>query len=125
MSSRPQDKIGPYWLIRRLGRGSFGDVWLAREEKLIRSREVALKLPTEPDLDLQDIQREAQQWEALGTHPNVVPVYDADVYEGQVAIASEYIPDGTLMDWMQRHGGKAPSLKMALEISLGILAGTE
>ncbi len=48
---------------------------------------------------------------------------DADIYEGQVAIVSEYVPDGSLGGWLKQHGGKAASIESACEIIEGVLAG--
>jgi serine/threonine protein kinase len=39
--------VGPYELVRRLGSGAFGEVWLARHMDLNVER--ALKVPTDPD----------------------------------------------------------------------------
>src|SRR5262245_49980455 len=80
------DKIGPYTLVRELGRGAFGGVWLALWRTELWEREVALKLPLDDATDLDSIRQEAQTWLRAGNHPNVVPVLNADVYSGQVAI---------------------------------------
>jgi serine/threonine protein kinase len=54
-----------------------------------------------------------------------LPIIEADIYSGQVVIASEYAPDGSLDSWLKRYSGKAPSLESAVEIASGILAGLE
>ncbi len=117
--------IGPYTLVRRLGRGGAGEVWLAVKRSALLSRQVALKLPLDPDPDLAVVKEEAQIWLHAGHHPNVLPVIDADVSEGQVWIASEYASGGSLNEWLRQHGGQAPSLDAALEMAVGILAGLE
>lgn len=118
-------QVGPYTLIRLLGRGGFGEVWLSEKRNSLLSRQVALKLPLDPDPDLAAIEREAQTWLHAGHHPNVLPVIDAEVVGGQVMIASEYAPGGSLKEWLKQHGGKAPSLEAALEMTAGILSGLE
>lgn len=55
----------------------------------------------------------------------MLPIIEANIYNGQVVIASEYVPGGSLRDWLKRHGGKAPSIQAAVEMSVGILAGLE
>src|SRR5205807_3347326 len=57
--------------------------------------------------------------------PNIVPVMDADVYDGQVVIASEYIAGGNLHAWMHSNGGKAPSIEEAVAMTNGVLAGLD
>src|SRR2546426_660172 len=119
------DEIGPYSLLRNLGRGAFGEVWLAQKRSTLITTQVAIKLPTNASTDLDLIRREAQVWLTASGHPNVVPVLDAEVYEGQVVIASEYIAGGTLHDWMEARGGKASSVEEAVSFTNGILAGLD
>ncbi|MFZ1699552.1 MAG: serine/threonine-protein kinase [Pyrinomonadaceae bacterium] len=115
--------IGPYVLVRKLGRGGFGEVWLAEKRTELVTLRVAVKLPLDPNVDLKTIRNEAMLWEKASGHPNVLPIIDADIYDGQVVIASEFADGGSLDRWMKANGGKAPSVKKALEIMDGILGG--
>jgi len=54
---RRGDKIGPYFLIEKLGRGTFGEVWLAEKESALISTQFALKLPNDEDIDLDIIRK--------------------------------------------------------------------
>src|ERR1051326_4812517 len=107
---RPNDKIGPYTLIRQIGRGGFGVVWLAERRGAIATTQVALKLALDEDPDLKAIRQESALWAQLGGHPNIVPIIEADIYDAHVVIVSEYVPDGSLDDWLKRHGGTSPSI---------------
>lgn len=120
---RKGDKIGPYTLLEKLGRGGFGVVWLAEKKSALTVTQVALKLPNDDDIELDAISREADLWVQASGHPNVLPIIDADIYDEQVVIVSEYAPDGSLEKWLKRHGGKAPNVDDAIEMALGILAG--
>src|SRR5437588_6264498 len=102
--------IGPYILVRSLGRGGFGEVWLAERRSSLLTTRVALKLPILDVSDIEQIRQEAQVWLQASGHPNIVPVLDAEVYEGQVVIASEYIAGGTLTAWLEKHGSSAPTV---------------
>lgn len=42
---RAGDLVGPYRLLRELGSGGMGSVWLAERTELLQCRQVALKLP--------------------------------------------------------------------------------
>src|SRR3954452_3745123 len=68
---------GRFTLIRMLGRGGMGVVWLARDEQLLE--EVALKfLPPEIRHDamaLDDLRRETARSRRL-THPNIIRIHD-------------------------------------------------
>ena len=113
---RAGERIGSYNLIRRLGRGTFGEVWLAEEETLISTHKVALKLPNDEDIDLEVIRLEATVWESVKGHPNILPIIKADSVEGQIYIASEYAPDGSLSEWIRKHNGKAPTVESAVKM---------
>lgn len=122
---RAGERIGPYVLIRRIGGGQFGVVWLAERPSLITSTQVAVKLARNEDVELEVIRQEAAVWVKASGHPNVLPIIEADLYDGQAVIVSEYAPGGSLDEWVKRHGGKAPSIDAAIEMVSGILAGLE
>jgi len=84
--------VGHFDLIRVLGTGSFGSVWLARDTKL--DRQVALKLPrvvVENSMVLHEAKTAAKL-----NHPNIVSVHEVGQYGEQIYIACEYIDGKTL-----------------------------
>ena len=92
-----QKVFGRFTLIKILGRGAMGIVWLARDEEL--EREVALKFL--PDLMIQDhamlgqLKREAKRCLEL-THPHIVRIHDFIHDERSGCISMEYIDGETL-----------------------------
>ncbi|RIK09043.1 MAG: serine/threonine protein kinase, partial [Acidobacteria bacterium] len=101
----PEVVAGRYRILRTLGRGGGGIVWLARDEHL--GREVALKrVSGEADAELLLTRglREARTSAALA-HENVVRVYDAFVHEGSPWIVMEYVPGPSLSSLLE--GGRA------------------
>lgn len=123
------DKIGEYTLARFLGRGQFGEVWLAEKELQFSTRKVqhALKFLFNlgEEVNLKSAEAEIDTWIEASGHPNVMSVLDMLVYRDHVVIASEYADGGSLKDWLKRSGGKAPSHEKALEMMTGILSGIE
>lgn len=83
----PTNRIVKFKLIRLLGRGGFGAVWLAEDRNL--GRQVALKLPKATGKDAK-LLHEAQTAAKL-RHPNIVSIYEVGVEEDQVFIASEFV----------------------------------
>jgi serine/threonine protein kinase len=122
---RAGDQLGPYTLIANLGRGAFGTVWLSERRTMIATTTAALKIPLDDDIDLETIKHEANLWVRASGHPNVLPIIEANIYDEQVVIASEYAPDGSLESWLKLKGGKASSVEAAVEIIFGVLAGLE
>ena len=55
--------------------------------------------------------------------PNVLPIIEADEYDGQIVIVSEYAPDGSLEELLKLHGKL--EIKQAVEMTVGILSGLE
>lgn|SRR2546423_7130466 len=82
------ERIGPYTLIRKIGRGAFGEVWLAERPTSLATTTVALKLPLNDEIDLELVKREASLWVQASGHSNVLSLIEADVYEGQVIFAA-------------------------------------
>jgi len=92
-----QKVFGRYKLVKVLGRGGMGIVWLARDEEL--ERDVALKFL--PDLMIQDralleqLKRETKRCLEL-THPHVVRIHDFVHDERSGCISMEYVDGETL-----------------------------
>jgi WD40 repeat protein/serine/threonine protein kinase len=90
---QPGSQIGRYKLLRVLGEGGFGIVYLAEQQRPMR-RQVALKI-IKPGMDSTQVIRrfEAErQALALLDHPNVAHVYDAGTTEaGRPYFAMEYV----------------------------------
>ncbi|MGH9667862.1 MAG: hypothetical protein ACRD9L_25870, partial [Bryobacteraceae bacterium] len=80
------DIVGPYRLIRKLGEGGMGTVWLAERNDGLIPRPVALKLPWGWWRRAALAERMAREREILATlnHPNIARLYDAGITtEGQ------------------------------------------
>jgi serine/threonine protein kinase/WD40 repeat protein len=91
--------VAQFELLSRLGAGSFGLVWKARDTRL--QRDVALKVPRRGLLtsDQQNLfLREAKVAAAI-RHPYVVAIHDTGVDRGTVYICSELIDGTTLSQW--------------------------
>ncbi|MFN2508539.1 MAG: protein kinase [Chthoniobacterales bacterium] len=92
-----QKIFGRYTLVRVLGRGAMGIVWLARDEEL--EREVALKFFPEMVIRdraiLMDLKRETKRCLEL-THAHIVRIYDFVQDERSGCIAMEYVGGDTL-----------------------------
>jgi TolB-like protein/Flp pilus assembly protein TadD/predicted Ser/Thr protein kinase len=106
--------LGHYRILRELGRGGMGIVYLAADARL--EREVALKvLPASADPDPEAslrFQREAKLASAV-THPNIVSVYEVgEAPEGRY-IAMEYIEGETLAEKLK---GKRLSVEQSIRI---------
>lgn len=92
-SARPGDQVGPYRLIREIGQGGMGSVWLAERADGAYERRVALKLPRRAwsEALAERLQRE-QRISARLEHAHVARLYDAGRdAEGRPFIAMEYV----------------------------------
>ena len=96
-------RIGPYRLIRVLGRGGMGVVFEAEDTRL--QRRVALKavsaLRAADALEQQRLRQEARAAAAL-VHPNIATIYALEEIDGQAYISSEYLDGETLRAVVQR-----------------------
>ena len=90
--------IGRYQVIRALGQGAFGRVFLARDADL--ERQVAIKVPLNRDsgaiMDLELYLNEARVLARL-SHPNIVPVHDVGhTDDGRGFVVSMFVSGGDL-----------------------------
>ncbi len=109
-------RLGRYQLVRLLGAGGFGLVYLAWDPQL--RREVAIKVPRPEALLTPSgrarILREAQTAAGLD-HPHLVPVYEAGEVGPAVYLVSAYCPGQTLEQWLKDHPTPVP-IRSAVEL---------
>jgi eukaryotic-like serine/threonine-protein kinase len=118
LAAAPARRVGRFELLRELGRGAQGTVWLAHDERL--DREVALKL-LNPDSDPQALAAWLSEARAVGRlkHANVVPVFEADDSAGAPFLVFEYVEGPTLAE--ARRKRPAWPAREAAELVLGVL----
>ena len=113
------EAVGRYQVIRELGRGGFGIVYLARDPNL--GRDVALKVPLPGMLAAPEVRRrflrEAQAVSGLD-HPNIVPIHDAETVGPVAYIISAYCPGPSLAVWL-----KAQTEPVAPRVAARLVAG--
>ena len=104
MSTMPE-RIGPYEILREIGRGGMGVVYLARDSRL--DRHVAIKcLPGEVAGDeerLARFRREAKLLASL-SHPNIATVHSLEEVESKTYLVLEHIEGNTLFEHLDRTG---------------------
>ena len=109
------EQVGPYRIVRVVGRGGMAVVYLARQLNLARDvavKELAQIGSGDPSMARRFI-REAQVAGSLN-HPNVVTVYDFLEQDGVPYIAMEYLVRGSLRPFVG---------KLSLAQSAGVLEG--
>ncbi|MHC4385165.1 MAG: protein kinase domain-containing protein, partial [Planctomycetota bacterium] len=115
--------VGPYEVLREIGRGGMGVVYLARDSKL--ERDAAIKaLPadvTQDDERLSRFEREARLLATLH-HPNIAAVYGLEEVEGARYLVLEYVEGDDLSEILTR--GAIP-LDEALSIARQIADAVE
>ena len=120
--TRAGDEVGGYRLLRRIGRGGMGEVWLAERSDGLLRRQVALKLPHSSLSRRQLAERFAREREILSAleHPNIARLYDAGISsDGRPYMALEYVQGQTLLEYCQANG---LDLNRRLDLFLQILA---
>ncbi len=116
-------QLGPYSIIRELGRGGMGVVYLARDARL--ERDVAIKslpehLSASADL-LARFEREAKVLAQLNHH-NIASIYGLEEYEGAKYLVLEYVQGETLASRLKRG---SLDIDEAVGIAVQIAAGLE
>jgi eukaryotic-like serine/threonine-protein kinase len=116
--------IGPYRLIRKLGEGGMGQVWLAEQTAPVR-RQVALKLirtGADDKAFLQRFQSERQSL-AIMDHPSIAKVLDAGATpDGQPYFVMEYVQGVSITSYCDQHQLKIRDrLELFIKVCDGVL----
>jgi serine/threonine-protein kinase len=133
-----RSELGGCRLIRKIGAGAMGEVYLA-EQMALGNRLVAVKVVhAEHDVTLQhsagrsggggggeEVEwhfiREAQLLGRL-THPNILPVYHSGVEDLYLFLVMEYVPGGSLADAVKGKGAHRLDLPASLSFVVDIVA---
>jgi len=115
--------IGPYHILRELGAGGMGEVYLAEDERL--RRKVALKSISRDEVPSPDMKkrllREARIVAKLN-HPNIAAIYDVIEAKDRSCIVMEYVEGEALSGLMQR--GRLPyidALRIGMQVCTALM----
>jgi serine/threonine protein kinase len=117
--------FGKCRLLKRLGRGGMGDVYLAEHQLL--HKKVAVKV-FPPELARNEALINRFQREAVAAarldHPNLVHVHDVDEQEGVHYIVMQYVEGGNLQDLLDQKKklDAREAARVALEVARGLQA---
>ncbi len=102
----PDEVLGRYVVLYRLGAGGMGVVYAAYDPKL--DRKVAIKLlrkassdPSKRKRGQERLMAEARALARL-SHPNVIAVHDVAVHDGRIVVAMEFVDGETLTSRLAR-----------------------
>ncbi len=99
----PDQQLGAYRLIARIGAGGMGEVWKAEDPRL--GRDVAIKIlpaavASEPEA-IARMRREARTVAQL-YHPNIATIHSFEEADGQTFIVMEFVAGQPLSDLIRR-----------------------
>ena len=116
--SSPQegDRISNYLLEKRIGAGSFGEVWCARHH--VFGDRAAIKIPTDTQY-VRNLQREGVAIHGL-KHPNIVRAIDLDPYSDPPYLVMELVDGPSLRAIIDENRGTLP-IPAVITIMRGIL----
>jgi len=125
--SSVRERLGQYEVLRPLGAGGMGEVYVARDPVL--ARKVAIKiLPVRLTGDAETLARfthEARSASSLN-HPNIVTIHDIDTEGGRPYIVMEFIDGRDLRSYVQEGPMTARKLlEVAAQIAEGLAAAHE
>jgi serine/threonine-protein kinase len=116
--------LGEFHLLRRLGQGGMGQVYLAEQRSL--KRQVAIKIMrSDVAVGATSFQRFRAEAEAIAriTHANIVQVYAFGEQDGLHYMALEYVEGRNLHEYLIRKG--PPEAPLALSIMRQVAAALQ
>lgn len=118
MSLVPGTSFGNYEILRLLGRGGMGEVYLASDKSL--KRHVAIKVLSSELIQSSDQLRRFRKeasYAAVLNHPNICTIYETGEIDGQTYIAMEYLEGVSLRQYIS---AEPIPLKEVLDIAIQI-----
>ncbi len=116
LPDRADTHVGQYEIIRKLGEGGMGVVYLARDVRL--GRRVAIKVLRTQDRELTRRFIIEAKTTARCTHENIVIIHEAGEHCGSPFMVLEYLEGKSLSDY-QEHD--PPTIPHAVEIMVGVV----
>ena len=118
-SSTPR-KLGRYAVVRELGRGAQGRVYLAQDEHLQRQVAIKTLVDGHSTTRKETLLAEARTTAGL-QHPNIVSLFDAFDHDGMLCVVLEFVPGETIESHLRKQGPM--SAARATTITAQILDG--
>ena len=115
---QPGTRVDNFKVVRMLGRGGMGAVYLSRDTQLGRLAALKMILPDGlgDEQAVKQFKQEAQIT-ARFNHPNIVTIYSVGEYEGSLYIALEYLQGQNLEE---RLAEERPGQKEAIRLGLAV-----
>ncbi|MGH9801446.1 MAG: WD40 repeat domain-containing serine/threonine protein kinase, partial [Blastocatellia bacterium] len=113
-------QIGHYRIIKPIGAGGMGKVYLAEDKKL--KRQVAIKfLPETVNADADHVRRFEQEAHAVSAlnHPNIITIHEVGQIEGKHFIVTELVEGATLRQQMAK---SKLTVKETIEIAAQVVS---
>ena len=124
-NSDTPEVIAHYRILRRLGKGGMGEVFLGEDTRQ-HGRKVALKvLPPELTKDESRLRRFKQEARAILTlnHPNILTIFEIGESDSLYYIATEYIEGETLRQYLWNNQVRVDeALGIAIQVAMALEA---
>ena len=128
-AERPVRRLGPYELVRQLGRGGFAEVWLGKRtgpggfESRVAIKTVRIELRTDPAF--QQMFTDEAKLAARINHPNVVSIFELGEVDDVLYLVMEYITGRPLnvLSYMMQRAGKPIPVGIVMRILADTCAG--
>ncbi|RME33435.1 MAG: serine/threonine protein kinase [Gammaproteobacteria bacterium] len=127
MTGKKPAMIGRFELVRRLGEGLQGKVYLGHDREL--DRKVALKVitPANGDTRVSEGIADEARIAARISHPTVVPIFEVVMLGETPVLVFEFVDGMTLREYIREHGrfGEREALSLLVRIAAGLRCAHE